>query len=129
MHVPKLFWLVGLLGKAPAFAQSALAPLNLGTVINSDAKDAEPTFTADGEGMYFNCFDREGMSGSDICVSYLENSEWKEPEIVKAVSTDEFMEVEPLLSPDGKQLYIMSTRALEQAVRGHGLLGQRLTQW
>ena len=39
-------------------------------------------------------------------------------------STDEFMEVEPLLSPDGKQLYIMSTRA---GGEGHGLLGQRLT--
>ena len=115
---------MGLLATTPTFAQSTLLPLNLGAVINSDARDAEPTFTADGNTMYFNCFNREGRIGSDICVSQLENGEWKKPEIVKAVSTDQFMEVEPLLSPDGKQLYIMSTRA---GGEGHGLLGQRLT--
>jgi len=111
MFLPKSFCLMGLLATTPTFAQSTLLPLNLGAVINSDARDAEPTFTADGNTMYFNCFDREGKIGSDICVSRLENGEWKEPEIVKAVSTDEHMEVEPLLSHDGRQLYIMSTRA------------------
>ena len=85
-------------------------PVNLGPVINTAARDAEPTFTADGQTMYFNCFDREGEKGSDICVSHLEGTDWGEPSIVWEVSTREHLEVEPLLSPDGQQLYIMSNR-------------------
>jgi hypothetical protein len=86
------------------------APVNMGPVINSGARDAEPTFTADGGTMYFNCFERQGRTGSDICVSDLIDGAWAEPEIVEAVSTAEYLEVEPLLSPDGMQLYIMSNR-------------------
>jgi pimeloyl-ACP methyl ester carboxylesterase len=89
---------------------SALEPKNMGEVINSVARDAEPTFTADGQTMYFNCFDRQGEKGSDICVSHLQGTEWTEPSIVWEVSTRDYLEVEPLLSPDGQQLYIMSTR-------------------
>ena len=85
-------------------------PVNLGPVINSAARDAEPTFTADGQTMYFNCFDREAEEGSDICVSHLDGEDWGEPSIVWEVSTREYLEVEPLLSPDGQQLYIMSNR-------------------
>ena len=84
--------------------------VNMGSVINSSARDAEPTFTPDGQTMYFNCFDRQGEEGSDICVSYRQGLDWTEPTIVWEVSTREHMEVEPLLSPDGQQLYIMSTR-------------------
>lgn len=89
---------------------SAYEAKNMGEVINSAARDAEPTFTADGQTMYFNCFDREGEKGSDICVSHLEGTDWTEPSIVREVSTKDYLEVEPLLSPDGKQLFIMSTR-------------------
>ena len=85
-------------------------PVNLGPVINTAARDAAPTFTADGLTMYFNCFDREGEKGSDICVSHWEEDAWGDPRIVWEVSTREYLEVEPLLSPDGQQLYIMSNR-------------------
>ena len=92
-----------------ALAQT-VAPVNLGSVINTEARDAEPTFTPDGVTMYFNCFDREGEEGSDICVSHRDGADWSEPTIVWEVSTREHLEVEPLLSPDGQQLYIMSNR-------------------
>ena len=92
-----------------ASAQTRM-PVNLGPVINTAARDAEPTFTADGLTMYFNCFDREGEKGSDICVSQWEEDAWSDPRIVWEVSTREYLEVEPLLSPDGQQLYIMSNR-------------------
>ena len=102
------------LAAAPAHAQLAQhvhGLTNLGPVINSAARDAEPTFTADGATMYFNCFDRAETPGSDICVSHLRGGEWTEPEVVGApISTPEYTEVEPLLSPDGNQLYIMSNR-------------------
>ena len=92
-----------------ASAQTRM-PVNLGPVINTTARDAEPTFTADGLTMYFNCFDREGEKGSDICVSQWEENAWSDPRIVWEVSTREYLEVEPLLSPDGQQLYIMTNR-------------------
>lgn len=85
-------------------------PTNMGGVINTSARDAEPTFTPDGNTMYFNCFDREGETGSDICVTQREGEGWSEPTIVWEVSTQDYLEVEPLLSPDAQQLYIMSNR-------------------
>jgi len=95
---------------APTGAQSIPSPRNMGPVINSAARDAEPTFSIDGSTMYFNCVDRAGRTGSDICVSTRRDGEWGEPEIVEAVSTEDYTEVEPLLSPDGQHLYIMSDR-------------------
>ena len=102
-------WAAMLAATALVF-QASTDPVNLGPVINSGARDAEPTFTAKGGTMYFNCFDRQGRTGSDICVSTLVGGAWTEPEIVESVSMDEYVEVEPLLSPDGMQLYIMSNR-------------------
>lgn len=101
-------------GSVHGQASSRLASdglMNMGSAINTSARDAEPTFTADGQTMYFNCFDRAETPGSDICVSELVDGEWSEPEVVGApISTPEYLEVEPLLSPDGNQLYIMSNR-------------------
>jgi dipeptidyl aminopeptidase/acylaminoacyl peptidase len=104
-----IVFLIGVLIAQFSFPQVSEV-VNMGSVINSSARDAEPTFTPDGQTMYFNCFDRQGEEGSDICVSYLQGLDWTEPTIVWEVSTREHMEVEPLLSPDGQQLYIMSTR-------------------
>lgn len=94
----------------PVQTTTPATPTNMGPVINSASRDAEPTFTADGTTMYFNCMDRAGRTGNDICVSTRSDGEWSEPEIVEAVSTEGYTEVEPLLSPDGRQLYIMSDR-------------------
>ena len=88
----------------PGYAQNATGPINMGPVINTAARDAEPTFTPDGQTMYFNCFDRQGTVGSDICVTHRQGTTWTEPEIVHAVSTSQYLEVEPLLSPDGQEL-------------------------
>ncbi len=93
-----------------AMAQGSAQPTNMGPIVNSVARDAEPTFTPDGQTMYFNCHNRQGQIGGDICMSSLIVGQWAEPEIVTAVSMPDFAEVEPLLSPDGTQLYIMSDR-------------------
>lgn len=100
--------LVGLASAVPAAGQAG--PMNMGPVVNSASRDAEPTFSRDGSTMYFNCRDRLGRTGNDICVSRRVDGGWSEPEIVEAVSTEAYMEVEPLLSPDGRRLYIMSDR-------------------
>lgn len=101
-----LFW--GL--AAPAAFSMPDLPINMGAVVNSAARDAEPTFMPDGQTMYFNCFDRQGRAGGDICISERIAGGWSEPVIVETVSTGEYLELEPLLSPDGQQLYIMSNR-------------------
>ena len=71
-----------------ASVEAQVSPVNLGPRVNSAARDAEPTFTADGNTMYFNCFGRMGGSGNDICVTHRVAGEWAEPEIVDAVSTE-----------------------------------------
>ena len=48
-------------------------PINMES-INSMHLDAEPTFSVDGKEVYINCHNREGRSGSDICVSYFDGS-------------------------------------------------------
>lgn len=107
---------ISILGIGLANAQTAspsqhqTEPVNMGPIINSAARDAEPTFAADGKTMYFNCVDRSPGAGADICVSYLVNGEWTQPELVGPPISTEHVEVEPLLSPDGSELYIMSDR-------------------
>ncbi|MCH7815348.1 MAG: PD40 domain-containing protein [Proteobacteria bacterium] len=107
-----------------SFSQTESFPINMGSVINTAARDAEPTFTPDGQTMYFNCFDRQGKVGGDICVTERIGDGWTDPEIVDAVSTDDYVEVEPLLSPDGSQLYIMSNRP-----GGHGSTDIWVSDW
>ena len=110
------------------FAKEALPtqmvqPVNLGPVINTKLREAEPSFTADGKTMYFNCQLRPGRPGNDICVSRLigslENGRWTKPEVVApgVISMKETREVEPLISPDGKKLYFMSVNR----PGGHGM--------
>ena len=102
--------LSNLLAVSPAAPQNDSGPFNMGPVINTTARDAAPTFTPSGQTMYFNCFDRHANVGGDICVTHREGDSWTAPKIVETVSTDEYLEVEPLLSPDGQELYIMSNR-------------------
>jgi len=113
--------LFGCVSKEPTPSAAAKAepvrqvtPVNLGRVINTKLRDVEPSFTADGKTMYFNCQMRPGRRGNDICVSRLtgswENGSWTKPEIVApgVISRTDTSEVEPLISPDGKILYFQS---------------------
>jgi hypothetical protein len=101
----------------PAIAitpESATEVVNLGPVINTKLRQAEPSFTADGKTMYFNCQVRPDRAGNDICVSSLigtlEDGKWTPPEIVApgVISLTETFDVEPLISPDGKKLFFVS---------------------
>ncbi len=102
----KVFLMIAIL----VFSVSCLSePVNM-EAINSSHLDAEPTFSVDGKEMYLNCHEREGRLGSDICVSYFDGLEWSEPMVVHEISSDEYSDFEPLLSPDGSELFIMSDR-------------------
>jgi hypothetical protein len=83
-------------------------PVNLGAVLNTAYREAEPSFTANGRTMVFNC------NSGDICVSHLsgawETGKWSPPERLGAPISTEYEEVEPLISAAGDKLYFMSTR-------------------
>ena len=124
---------LGLLALAPAAAlasptgaagmasSSVAAAVNLGPVINTAQREAEPTFSADGRTMVFNCRDYE------ICVSNLsctwDEGAWTTPELLGAPISTDYLEVEPWLSPAGDKLYFNSTRPF---ARGDSLPGLAL---
>ena len=83
-------------------------PVNLGPTINTARWEAEPSFTADGQTMYFNC------NNADICVSYRigdwEDGSWTPPERLGSPISTEYQEVEPMVNGAGDRLYFNSNR-------------------
>lgn len=65
------------------------------------------TFTPDGNEVYFSRFD--GNNPIHIFHAVLANGEWQQPEPV-SFSSDQWSDLDPFLSPDGKQLFFVSTR-------------------
>jgi len=95
--------------RGPTFGPDARSqPVSLGPIINTARREAEPTFTADGRTMYFNC------NNTDICVSHLigpwEQGQWTVPELLDAPISTEYAEVEPVINGAGDKLYFMSIR-------------------
>jgi hypothetical protein len=95
----------------PSRATESNAPgqaMNMASRINTAYREAEPSFTADGRTMYFNC------RNYDICVSHLlgtwEEGNWTTPEIVDAPISTEYEEVEPVINAAGDKLYFTSIR-------------------
>jgi hypothetical protein len=85
-----------------------MQPVSLSPVINTAQREAEPSFTADGRTMYFNC------NNSAICVSHLvgtwETGSWTTPEVLEAPINSEYEEVEPVINAAGDKLYFTSNR-------------------
>jgi WD40-like Beta Propeller Repeat len=83
--------------------------VNMGHTINTAMREAEPSFTADGRTMYFNC------NNTDICVSHRtgtwEPGSWTPPELVGPPISTEYEEVEPVIDGAGDQLYFTSIRS------------------
>ncbi|HAW90908.1 MAG TPA: hypothetical protein DCX61_09615, partial [Gemmatimonadetes bacterium] len=100
----------GLNAQRSPLSRAQAQAVNMGAALNAAGRDSEPTFGTDRRTMYFNCADRRPDGGNDICTSTLVDGQWSAAEIVPAPISTEYFEVEPLLSPDGNQLYIMSDR-------------------
>ena len=103
----------GILGAAPRDAGATIPgprtqPVSMGSIINSAHRETEPSFTADGRTMYFNC------NSGDICVSHLigtwEEGNWTPPERIGAPISTEYEEVEPVINATGDKLYFTSIR-------------------
>jgi hypothetical protein len=82
--------------------------MNMGSAINTNQREAEPSFTGDGRTMYFNCHN------ADICVSRLigtwEEGKWTLPERLGAPISTGYLEFEPLINAAGDKLYFLSNR-------------------
>jgi WD40-like Beta Propeller Repeat len=79
-------------------------------VISGPANDGAPTFTPDGNTLYFA---RSGASWGFILESHKVAGKWMEP--VVAPFSGQFSDSQPTLSPDGKRLMFVSTRSMAAA--------------
>ncbi len=115
---------------APAAVTAQFAPglpemaMNMGSNINTHFREAEPSFTADGRTMYFNCHN------ADICVSQLsgswEEGQWTPPERLAAPISTGYLEIEPLINSSGDKLYFQSNRPAGR-LQGNPLLSPFVT--
>jgi hypothetical protein len=76
-------------------------PINLGSTINSSANDYQPTFTADGDTMYF-ASGRNPLIGMAIYRSYRVADAWSAPQLVIRGLVGE-----PALTADGNLMYFV----------------------
>ena len=98
--------------------------MNLGSSITTPLRESEPSFTADGRTMYFNC------NNADICISHLlgtwEDGKWTAPERLEAPISTGYFEVEPLINATGDKLYFQSNRPARH-LQGNALLSPFVT--
>lgn len=85
------------------------SPKALGKPINSIYFDAAPSFTADGETVYFVSERLGGKGRADIYVSYKEGRKWSKPENLGDSINTSGNETTVFISPDEKYLFFSST--------------------
>jgi flagellar motor protein MotB len=103
---------------------------NMGSAINSKARETQPSLSADGKAIYF-ASDRPGGFGEmDIWVSKRnENGDWQTPVNLGATINTKGIDRAPYLHQDGQTLYFMSDG--HEGMGGHDLFFSRLenSQW
>ena len=86
-------------------------PQNLGEKINSYYWESQPSFSADGQTLFFvrGRYTKNGIAKQDIYTSKL-NSEgqWEKASKIKGLVNTEFEEESVMIHPDGKTLYFSS---------------------
>lgn len=81
---------------------------NLGSNINTEHFDSQPTLSSDGNTLYF-VSDRPGVGGMDIYTSKRVNGNWQKAELVQGVNTAND-EATPFICSDNTTLYFASNR-------------------
>lgn len=79
-------------------------------VISGPANDGTPTFTKDEKTLVFT---RSGAGWSIIMESHKTGEQWSQPEIAKF--SGEWLDMQPVFSPDGSYLIYVSTRPVPDA--------------
>jgi flagellar motor protein MotB len=84
---------------------------NLGSAINSGLWESQPSFSADGQTLYFirGQYTPHGPKGQDIYYSYIrDNGQWSVPAKVPGRINTVFEEAGVMVHPDGHTLYFSS---------------------
>ena len=82
---------------------------NLGSRINSESWDAQPSLSADGKRLFFSSERPGGYGKRDIYVSTLnDNMSWSEPKNLGDVINTNGNDEAPFIHPDGVTLYFTS---------------------
>jgi hypothetical protein len=84
-------------------------------VISGPANDGAPTFTPDGNTLYFA---RSGASWGFILESNKKDGKWTEPVI--APFSGQWSDSQPNLSPDGQKLIFVSARSVAETAANNG---------
>ncbi|MBA3647746.1 MAG: PD40 domain-containing protein [Chitinophagales bacterium] len=84
-------------------------PKNMGAPVNSVSWESQPSISADGKSLYFTSTRVGGKGGSDIWVSYKnETGSWELPVNLGDSVNSPFDEKSPFIHPDGSTLYFSS---------------------
>jgi outer membrane protein OmpA-like peptidoglycan-associated protein/tetratricopeptide (TPR) repeat protein len=88
-------------------------PFNLGSKINTDQWESQPSLSPDKRDLYFASRRFGGYGGSDIYVSHLlANGTWSEPENLGPTVNTAADETEPFIHADNQTLYFVSNGLL-----------------
>ena len=84
-------------------------PVNMGTVVNSDKWDSQPSISSDGKTLYFTSARSGGKGSMDIWkTTKNEKNEWTTPvNLGDSINTDKG-EMAPFIHPDDQTLYFAS---------------------
>ena len=106
--------ILSILVAAPAAAAPPTPELFAPGVISSPANDGSPTFTPDGNTLYFT---RSAARWSVILESHRVKGTWSEPEV--ASFSGEWPDSSPALAPDGSYIVFVSLRKQAQLYRSN----------
>jgi hypothetical protein len=80
-------------------------------IISTGDYESHPAFTPSGDTLYFiKC--SYDLKISNICVSYKVNGKWTSPQV--ASFSGKYMDSDPFVTKDGRELYYMSNRPLKE---------------
>lgn len=89
--------------------QSSLSVSN--NVNTEAANEGAHSISPDGNALYFTMCEGQGGYGScDIYVSFRKGGNWSKPKNLGASINTKYKETQPCISPDGRQLYFVSSR-------------------
>lgn len=95
---------------SPVFAQRTPQVFAPGVISKGDY-ESHAAFTPSGDTVYFiKC--SYDLQISAICVSYKRNGKWTAPEV--ASFSGQYMDSDPFVTKDGRELYYMSNRPLKE---------------
>ena len=108
----KVFFISMLFILAYSFANAQTQPqIFQEGVISKGDYESHPAFSPTGDTLYFiKC--SYDLQVSAICVSYLRNGHWSNPEV--ASFSGKYMDADPFVTKDGKTIYFISNRPLKE---------------